>query len=390
MSEETSSDPCKHLDFPECHIAVILWRIFAPTFIFVGISGNVMSIVVLSRRRMCSTTTSVHLRLLAVIDSMVLLCGVLRECISNYLFIDIRMLSDLSCKIHTWVSYNVAGLSCWFLSFIAIDRLISIKFPLWAKTHCSRKLAAIIGMSLIVTVSLIDSHMLWVLYKENVYIYSNISNSTILLEVKCSASSPEYAIFLNQFWPALVLLLYSIIPILCLISCNIMLFRHLSVRVIKRQARKTIGIGKKQDRKDFRSLTKMLVVVCLFFIIISVPVCLYLVVEPYLFDSTSPHSIAKRKLTFAVVKVFLYCNNTFNFVLYCLSGSLFRKELIEIVWQLKIYMLKWINRRIHPIQNLNEMIEDHKTVDYNTNTANVFSTVTTVTHKKEETRLNIT
>ena len=152
----------------ECHVAVTLWRIFSPAFLLIGLTGNILSIVILSRQRICGTTTSVYLRVLAVVDSLALMVSLLREMISHYFKFDVRDLNDLSCKLHSWSTYNTTGLSCWLLSIIAIDRLLSIKCPLWTKTHCTRTSAVIVAVVLTAIVLLLNSHMLWILNKDEI------------------------------------------------------------------------------------------------------------------------------------------------------------------------------------------------------------------------------
>ena len=46
-----------------------------------------------------------------------------------------------------------------------------------------------------------------------------------------------------------------------------------------------------KGERDIKSLTKMLIVVCAVFVIISVPTCIYLIESPYVFTRTSPHHI---------------------------------------------------------------------------------------------------
>lgn len=127
-----STDPCEHTDFFQCHLAVLLWKLFAPMLLVIGVTGNVISLAVWSRKRMCITTTSLYFRILEVVDSLVLVIAVLRELIFYSTNIDIQVMDDFSCRIHSWLAFSVTALSAWILSALAIDRLIYVKFPVWA------------------------------------------------------------------------------------------------------------------------------------------------------------------------------------------------------------------------------------------------------------------
>ena len=155
-----TGDPCESLDYVECHIAVLIWKITGPIFLVVGLCGNLLSFVVLSRKRMRVFTTSVYLRCLAIVDSLVLLFAVLRDTIYHHTNIDVGELSDTACKVFQWINYNVTALSGWILCAIAMDRLIAVKYPLWTKSHCTKRIAMAVVVTLTVTVVLLNSHYL--------------------------------------------------------------------------------------------------------------------------------------------------------------------------------------------------------------------------------------
>ena len=348
MSSELPG-PCEYFDYWQCHLAVKLWQIFSPILITVGVCGNLLSLAVLSRRRMSNSTTSVYLRWLAVTDTLVLLIGNGREFIFYVTNIDIRELSDVSCRIHYWLALSITALSGWMLCVLTIDRLISIKKTLWARSTCTRKTALMISFTVSGFMFFINAHLLGYLERTEIIVPIQQPNSsgTIVLDVGCFSSDPVYLIFMQKAFPLKVFLLYSLLPMVCLITCNVMLIKEL--RKLKDPLRLTNGLTlSSAQRKDFSSVTRMLIAVCIFFAVVSLPTALYLIVEPYLFRGTSPKDISKRRLTWAVVCLCMYANNAANFYLYCLSGSLFRKELKDMLSAIKTSMQQCMHRRIVP------------------------------------------
>ena len=345
-----TEDPCERLDYVECHIAVLIWKITGPIFLVVGLCGNLSSFVVLSRKRMRVFTTSVYLRCLAIVDSLVLLFAVLRDTIYHHTNIDVGELSDTACKTFQWINYNVTALSGWILCAIALDRLIAIKYPLWAKSHCTKRIAMAVVVTLTVIVVLLNSHYLMFMYRDEVYVDSNVTTATVLLHVKCSPMTRDYITFNTKVWPIITFICYGFSPIVWLISCNVILYRQLSQRCISCHVGGTVVSGaiRKRDR-DMKSLTKMLIVVCVVFVTFAVPTCVFLIIMPYVFTRTSPHDVAKQRLAWVMVASFLYCNNAINFIIYCVSGSLFRQELRGLISQIKTSVLKCFSRRIFPV-----------------------------------------
>ena len=345
--EMSGLHPCQRLDFPECHLSVLLYQVFTPPFIAIGLLGNIMSIIVLSRKRMCSSTTSVYLRLLAVMDTFVLIIPVLQRAILYHTFVDIAALTNFSCKIHRWLASSAQGSTCWLLPAIAVDRLISVKYPVWAKSHCTRRMAATIGIVIVVVVVSINSHFI-LLGRKEVRVFSNRTNSSFLVSVKCDPSTEEYKLFRDKVWSFMLLVLYNILPVLCLVTCSILLYRELSKRSRLKQDRKTNIDARKHEKQEFRSVTKMLISICVFYVIIYTPLITFLIIKPYVFNPRIRHDIAKRLLVSTITQLILYSNNIVNFILYSITGSVFRKELLQILRQMKKYFMRLINRRVHP------------------------------------------
>ena len=346
--KSTNPGPCEYFDFPECHLAVLLWTVISPVFILVGVLGNLISIAVLSRRRMRNSTTSVYLRFLAVVDILVLIIGNFRELLYYATSFDIRELNNLSCRIHYWLAIDVTALSGWMLSVLSVDRLISIKFPLWAKSQCTVKSALSISIIITGVMLMINSHVLGFLERTEILVPSQLANTTIVLNVMCLPSAPLYMKFWIKIWPILVFTLYSILPIVCITTCNILLVKELAKRKNPLGAT-TFDSRQSSKQRNEKSLTRMLIVISLYFTTISLPTCIYLNVESYIFSDKSAQDIATRRLAWAIVSLIMYSNNTINFILYCVSGSLFRKELKQMCLKIKTATTKCMNRRTAPL-----------------------------------------
>ncbi|XP_052077874.1 psychosine receptor-like [Mytilus californianus] len=69
------------------------------------------------------------LAVLAITDITVLLDGLLRYWIEYTFKIDIRTLSDASCKINLFILYFAMQYSSWILVCLIVDRFIKTNFP---------------------------------------------------------------------------------------------------------------------------------------------------------------------------------------------------------------------------------------------------------------------
>ena len=344
----TQIGPCTHLESLECTISTFLWQIVSPLLIVTGVTGNIISFKVWSRKRMRISNSSVFLRFLAITDTGVLLIAPFREFILYSFEVDIQEISDLTCRIHIWLAFSVTSLSAWILSALSVDRLVAVKCPIWTKNNCSLERTFTLSVALVVCSFILNSHMLFYLRREDVYFITPYTNQTESLDIRCVPNSVVFRVFWDNIWPAIILVLFSLGPVICLITCSVILIREMSIRNVIRTAIVT-------SKQDLKPLTQMLVIVCLFFAMSSLPVCLYLIISPYVFDETALEDIATTRLAWTIVALFLYCNNTFNFVLYCLGSKMFRKEFKTMAAELKLSIVKRFNRKTAPAKGRHKL-----------------------------------
>ena len=217
------------------------------------------------------------------------------------------------------------------MAVLSIGRLVAVKSPIWAKSKCPNSTAVVISLCITGSVFLINSNVLVYLDKTERWVISNTTNAStsLMRDISCQPTSEPFIIFWNHQWPCIVLVLYCLIPGVCLIMCTVMLIKELSVpKRLQEHFMSSLC-------PSARSVSKMLVTICVFFLVTSFPICIYLIVHPYIFDEKSMRDMARNMLTWAVVAILLYCNNAFNFILYTISDSLFRKELFKILYELR-------------------------------------------------------
>jgi len=101
--------------------------IFKPLILFFGLFGNIIGLVVLSRKNLTKIGPIHVYRFLLSIDSIYLVLV-----IKNYLDfgynIPFNKLSSLICKISSYFDYSLDGISPMLLVYISIDRYLFIRF----------------------------------------------------------------------------------------------------------------------------------------------------------------------------------------------------------------------------------------------------------------------
>ena len=175
-------------------------------------------------------------------------------------------------------------------------------------------------------------------------------NATVPLKLKCSPISEWYDRFYWKIWPIIILSVHCLMPVTFQIACNVILIRNLARRSRQNRNRKALNARHEGEQRDLISVTKMLIVVCVFFVVSSVPMCIRLILMSHIFDMSFQHDVAKRLLLQCIVQLCMYSNNSINFLLYTLSGRVFRNELRSMLEHARRPILRWFNKRLYPTE----------------------------------------
>ena len=100
-----------------------------PILIFCGIIGNIISLVIWTRRSMRKFSTYFYLAVLASADIFVLLVGLLRLWIGELTGHDVRDTHDITCKLFTWLGYTSSDFSAWLIIAVTCERYLVVCHP---------------------------------------------------------------------------------------------------------------------------------------------------------------------------------------------------------------------------------------------------------------------
>lgn len=326
----TSTPTEDYTQYPEYKAGKLVWCIFPPILIFFGTIGNVMSIVVLNRKPMRESTVSIYLTALSVMDMLVLYTGLMRQWLRVVIELDLRVISEMSCKIHIWLVYFTLDMSVWLLVSVTIERCVSVMFPYTVKQYFTR-CTALVNIAVIAVLLLaLNSHYLYGLGD-----VQTTTDGARTIE-RCVSLWNGYEHFEFHVWPWIDLCVFSLIPLIVLFIANISIIQKILTRR-RRNARRinpvvwtTTSEQQRYQDKKTSSMTIMLLVLNLVFFVCTTPISVYLIGEPYWLDDLTPRQEAVLSLVWAITNMLQYTNNSINFLLYCISGSRFRNTLKEL------------------------------------------------------------
>lgn len=332
---------CQDLNFAECYIAYWMWRTVPFALVVIGTFGNVISLIVISRPALRHYSTSVYLMVLAVSDFLVLYFVVLRETVYAMTGRRFADASWLSCKAIWWFAYTAAGSSVAMLVVLTCERVLMIKAPLYLRNKLTSRNAIIVTSVTLAFVVVLNSHMLF-----GFDLFDPASSDDFLTAVTetdlnvhpCYYKSQFYKDFFTGTWSVVVLAFCNVCPIIVIFIGNIVIARG----IIRRQRavnptelscthsssnQTTTGTTERKTRKSF---ARILLVLSCFFLVTTLPYCVYVVIKNQL-TLVSARTVARLQLIEVCVHCLMYANFSLNFMFYFLSGTLFRKTLKSLI-----------------------------------------------------------
>ena len=248
-----------------------------------------------------------------------------------------------TCRLQLWLQFSASASSVWILTAFTTDRHISILWPIFAKTHCSRKLQVIL-VCVIPLVALVAGSHYFLMEQKVTYNWSNMTNTSNIYIVHCVPQPGYHVKFYFKVWPWITIFTISLIPVVVIIISNV---RIVNVMISRRRriAPQALGNGENQNQSQVnRTVVRMLIAVSVFYIFSTLPVCIYLLLESYLFPVETPENVVNRKLFWATTSLLFYSNSSVNFLLYCFSGTLFRSLSKDMIIQFLQYLLRKLTR----------------------------------------------
>ncbi|RUS89087.1 hypothetical protein EGW08_003150 [Elysia chlorotica] len=307
----------------EYKVAEKIWQI-GPVLLFLfGTIGNVWTLVIMRQWNLGSRSNNmqVYMIFLAVSDLMVLYSGLLRNWITWTFGRDVRLLSTPVCKGHTFLVYVSIYVSTWLLVIMTLERTCSACMPTRISSLCTRRRAYITIISIVLFHVGLHLHFLRTTVPSVSIVH--VPGGTYV----CDAGTVEYGYYIHRIWPVMDVFLLSIIPSALVLLGNLIIVWKAKVSLWTAQEL-NVSTNSRARRKRFSSMTVMLGLISSLFVLTSLPTCVYNLWErtdTAIAMSQTPRGAATIELMWAFVNVVMYCNNTFNFYLYLLSGRKFRK-----------------------------------------------------------------
>ncbi|ELU03569.1 hypothetical protein CAPTEDRAFT_185632 [Capitella teleta] len=296
-------------------LAEVVWVILGPLILTIGLFGNLLILVLMNRRFLCGTTTSVYLRTMAAADICALISGIIPEVLEAANIIVIKESHPVACKLEKFIFYTSADTSMWILVIFTIDRFLAVCFPLTFRSTSSlfRARAAATGAFVIAICK--SLHVFWTRGAEY-HVLDGVDE--LLLVSNCGHPTLAFKHFECLVRPWIVFVVVDAGPFVFILTSNVFI-----VLEIRKLVNDETFLSSNNSRQLVQ-LSLMCLSASFCFLICITPSIVLLIGRPHW---TQPHLISGYTTAKAFNNVLVYVHHSANFFLYCITGKRFRAAL---------------------------------------------------------------
>ena len=310
QSESTQTTPTDSPSGEEHPLYDISHKIFLgviPIITLTGVINNGLMLAVMQRPNQRNLSVSVFMSALAVADSIVLILDFINNWINFVSGVHLKSSSHAFCQIYNFVFTTAYTYSAWLVVCVSMERFIVVWYPLRAKLICTVRRSIIVVCVVPVLCAVFHSYnfIIWEISEDGV----------------CDLDA-DYSYFSGQIYPWLNAVVYSYLPVAILLCSNGALIYKL---VKAGQMRKTMGA----ERLDTMRITVSVVVICVSYILLTVPLTLFYAILFSLsqFIQRQP----AMELARTIILILGLSNHAINFFLYVITSAKIRHEIMAML-----------------------------------------------------------
>ena len=169
---------------------------------------------------------------IAIADLTVLFSVVLPEWVSLMFHYQLLEFHTVVCKVIIWLQTGSGTAGCWYIVLLSLHRAVSVVWPHRVNVLCTRRLVVVLLSVITVCLAGLYSH----------YLYGfELLDPSVDTSHRCLMRDEAYIQFVVDVFVYLELVIYCLLPFVCLVLANGVLVWKLTTSV--RQARHSLTKG---------------------------------------------------------------------------------------------------------------------------------------------------
>ncbi|CAF0814814.1 unnamed protein product [Rotaria sordida] len=373
-----------------CNASILARQTTDPTLFFVrtlvktwlwpiitcfGVTGNILAIIVLTKRRMIMSSTNNYLATLALVDIAYLILTLILNTFQHPCLTG-NSLSAILLTICRPIADFSSNTSVWLTVTFTVERWVAVTYPLQSRTWCTvsrsrRIIISVMFAALICTSpSAFETKLVRIIEIRN----STNPNEKPLLtnHIRAKPTALGSSLLYHQIYFNFVTFAIIWIPLLLLAIFNTILIIHVH-RSRQNEHRNSEGIQLRRHNQgnqgEQRKTTIMLIAVVIVFTVCQIPQAISLTVQSFFpILSQAPKVLIYNNFANCLVAI----NASTNFLLYCCFSERFRSTFSSHFSFLRKYCAPYIlsNWKLKSSTNKHSLSIDNMLYNYPYNHSN--------------------
>jgi hypothetical protein len=191
-----------------------------PLLVLFGLTGNCLSILVLTRRRLIRTSTNNYLTILAAFDSCYLIFTLILNFGSHSTFSHSSFTRTLLFFLRPLADFS-SNAATWLIVCFTLERTLAVARPIYAKRTCSvRRSRRLIGTLLIICFLITLPTYFEKRFNRDVNNTKKTNTTFNITEKTNSKNSDEFFIKFHRLYLVFICVIIIWIPLILLCICN--------------------------------------------------------------------------------------------------------------------------------------------------------------------------
>lgn len=307
----------------------VIHTYLVPLVTVVGVLGNLVTILVLTRRQMRTSSTNSYLTALAVSDLLYLVASCSLSLMHSVPGI------ERSHHLHywhywpygVWLTDAASNTSTWLTVTFTVERYVAVCHPMQGQVYCTveRARRLIAGVFVVCFLSIVTTPLEWRVVQS---LSDNGEDTKLSLQMTALGRHDSYRLLFYWFSATF----FVFLPLILLVIFNSFLIA--AVRRSHRQRRlmtssSTIGASQAPVSQENR-ITVMLITVVIIYLLCQLPPACVLVYKTFM-AVPKPQSREYLITRFLgnVCNLLMAINSACNFVLYCVMSDKYRSTVVD-------------------------------------------------------------
>ncbi|UJR34961.1 hypothetical protein I4U23_027739 [Adineta vaga] len=310
--------------------------------LFFGIIGNILNILIFTRKIFRKNTCISYFWASTIFDSFVLLVGLIPRLLNGFNVDPSQHLSIL-CKLRFFITYFSGYAAAWFISLACFERYLSSSKSISKRQMMTMKRVYFSIFFILIFGFLAFGQHFYCIDINQHLLGAPQSCYQLKQNMSCQIVDSLMQCLFEILLPAFMMIIFGMLTVRNIHHTHLRIHvEQIADASIPVQQRTRIGIdlnvqslptrmNRTIQKRDVQLITMLLVQVIVF-VISAFPISiykLYSIATIYDTKSVIQKSIENTIFNLSVISLFL--NNTITFYIYTLSGTIFRKELIKLL-----------------------------------------------------------